>query len=256
MAHHRFTIELDVPDDDENADDTEWWADAAAGACSEYGAENVIFLLTDPVVIDGREWTRAEAAQAASDRVREVILDAIRERQPEGWNPDDGVDEWTDAEYAACATAVLDALDLPARFTVTSIDDQPRQDAWLISITDEGDQDRYVFTDPTWAEWLQSFEPRIGGRLPGSSSSPPSSHVRLTLENIPPTLADLIRAMSPDEREERDLLTDASDAVGELTSGSYLDDKRHFISQFCERVDDVAGLRRWNIVGEYHTIAY
>jgi hypothetical protein len=180
MAHHRFTIELDVPDDDDNADDPEWWADAAAGACTEYGAENVIFTL-DP---------------------------------PEGETLAGGVT-------------------------------QP--DAWLISIEDGGDQYRYVFTDPAWAEWLRSYEPTVG----------PDHSVGLTLDNIPPTLAEMIRAMSPDELEERDLLTDdAPQLVGSLTSGSYSDDKIHFVSQFCQRAKDVTELRQWNIVGEFSTIAY
>lgn len=226
MHHHRFVIELDAPDDDENADDTEWWADAAAGACTEYGAENVIFLLEDPLPPDPRIRGFLQA-----------LVDAMRAGRDHHFNGD--AIDWAES-YA-------DELDKS----------RPTQNAWLITITDEGDQDRYVFTDPTWAEWLQSYEPRIGGRLPGGSSTPPSHYVRLTLENIPPTLADLIRAMSPDELEEHDLLTeDAPEVVGELTSGSYLDDKMHFLSQFCERVEDAAGLRRWNIVGEYHTIAY
>lgn len=226
MTHHRFVIELDAPDDDENADDTEWWADAAAGACSEYGAENVIFLLEDPPAPDPRI---PEFLQA--------LVDAMRAGRDHHFNGD--------------------AIDWAESYADQLAKSGPTQEAWLITVEDQGDQYRYVFTDPTWAEWLQSYEPRIGDRLPGGSSTPPSSSVQLTLENIPSTLADLIRAMGPDELEERDLLTeDAPDVVGSLTSGSYLDDKRHFISQFCERTKTVTELRRWKIVGEYHTIAY
>ncbi len=44
MTIHRFTVEVDVPEDDENHDDAEWWADAAAGGCKEYGATATYFL--------------------------------------------------------------------------------------------------------------------------------------------------------------------------------------------------------------------
>jgi hypothetical protein len=39
MPEHKFEITVNVPSDHPNADDPEWWADAAHGALTEYGAE-------------------------------------------------------------------------------------------------------------------------------------------------------------------------------------------------------------------------
>lgn len=36
---YTFTVTVKVPGDHDEAEDPEWWADAAAGACTEYGAE-------------------------------------------------------------------------------------------------------------------------------------------------------------------------------------------------------------------------
>lgn len=40
---HRFTIEVEVPDDHDDAADAEWWADAATGALTGYGATLATF---------------------------------------------------------------------------------------------------------------------------------------------------------------------------------------------------------------------
>ncbi len=54
MTTHRFVIEVDVPDDHENAQDAEWWADAATGALDEYGCNEVTFFLVDHDPLDDK----------------------------------------------------------------------------------------------------------------------------------------------------------------------------------------------------------
>lgn len=48
-----------------------------------------------------------EAADRAVEQAREFILDGLRRLQPEDCDPDEGVDEFTDAEYEAVTDAVL-----------------------------------------------------------------------------------------------------------------------------------------------------
>lgn len=56
MTTHKFTIDVEIPDDADHAQDAEWWADAAAGALHEYGAEST-YTLTDGVNGTGDAWT-------------------------------------------------------------------------------------------------------------------------------------------------------------------------------------------------------
>jgi hypothetical protein len=57
-------MELEVGDDHENADDPEWWADAAAGAVKEYGAVKVVYDLGPTGSTEGRDdrWRRLDRA--------------------------------------------------------------------------------------------------------------------------------------------------------------------------------------------------
>lgn len=123
--------------------------------------------------------------------------------------------------------------------------DTEKPEAWLLSIEDDGDTSRYVFTNPEWAAWMTSYDPAVDAER---------HSVVLTMENIPASIAAAIRAMDPDEREMIGL--DEEDALGCLTSGTYDGDKIHFITAVCEEVPSVNDLARFNIVGEFSTIAY
>jgi hypothetical protein len=47
MPEHRFLMTVNIPDDHDNADDAEWWWDAAQGALREYGATEVTVNMPD-----------------------------------------------------------------------------------------------------------------------------------------------------------------------------------------------------------------
>jgi hypothetical protein len=49
----------------------------------------------------------ALARNRARDEVREVVLDALRERGDPDAYEDEGIDEWTEHEYRALASAAL-----------------------------------------------------------------------------------------------------------------------------------------------------
>jgi hypothetical protein len=49
----------------------------------------------------------ASARNRARDEVREVVLDALRERGDPDAYEDEGIDEWTEHEYRALASAAL-----------------------------------------------------------------------------------------------------------------------------------------------------
>lgn len=114
---------------------------------------------------------------------------------------------------------------------------------YLIEIEDEGDVSRYIFTDPEWAEWLRSNEPGI----PAGEGA-----IVLTLDNIPASMATVIRdrgAFDFDDEDESGYLAD-------LTIGSYPDDKIHFLTEIAEPLDSINELRRYEVVGQFATIAY
>lgn len=42
MPEYKFLVTVTIPDDHPNADDPEWWWDAAHGSLSEYGATAIV----------------------------------------------------------------------------------------------------------------------------------------------------------------------------------------------------------------------
>lgn len=90
MTTHRFVIEVEVDDTHQDADDGEWWADAATGALNEYGATSALWRLgpccDDAAVLDrlnlllsAEEWPGA----SGMEDVDELVRSTGRQRVPD-----------------------------------------------------------------------------------------------------------------------------------------------------------------------------
>lgn len=110
-------------------------------------------------------------------------------------------------------------------------------DVYLIEISDDDSVERFVFSDPAWAAWIDSREPDLADR----------GHVALTPENVPAGLWEAA-LQNPDSEDDYPMPMP-------LTTGSYRDDKIHCVAAGSRSVsmDDLKSL---NVVGEFTTMYY